>query len=235
MRRIHKGNCPNILTTHAPEELEHLENNLAREIDLNFDSNIYANAEVKESLKISHNRKCAYCERHLNGDFGDVEHFRPKGGYVDERTQRIEKPGYWWLAYDWSNLLLSCSECNRSCKKNNFPLMDESQRNVLQRDVSSEQPLLINPGEEDPSDHIEFNRWIALPKIIDGAEDIKGAKTIEVMKLNTRPDLVKKREIRWKQVIEASDRGIDVSSWIDDDQEFTGMFQTQINWQCTKV
>lgn len=229
MRRIHKGECPNILTSHAVAELERLENDLARGRDLNFNSNIYANSEVKNALKTSHNKKCAYCERHLNGDFGDVEHFRPKGGYVDERTLKIEKPGYWWLAYDWSNLLLSCSECNRSYKKNIFPLEDESQRNIAARDLSGEHPLLINPTEEEPYDHIEYNRWVALPKMIEGEEDCRGKKTIEIMRLNDRRDLIEKRKRRWVEIIEAMNRGIDITSWTDEDQEFTGMFQNQIN------
>ncbi|MBR1834918.1 MAG: hypothetical protein IJ785_05390 [Bacteroidales bacterium] len=229
MRRIHKGDCPNILATQAAAGLVQLENDLAQGIDLNFNSNIYNHADVKRSLKTSHRQKCAYCERYLNGDFGDIEHFRPKGGHVDATTGELREPGYWWLAYDWNNLLLSCSECNRSHKRNKFPLLDENQRNIANKDISQEEPLLINPAEEDPANHIEFNRWVALPKEIDGTEDPRGMTTIDILSLNGRRDLVEKRRRRWEEVAEARMHGIDVSSWTDDSREFTGMFQNQIN------
>lgn len=224
MRSVYKGNCPNTLMADSAVGLERLENNIQNGDKPQFDSNIYASAEVKDSLKTSHKNKCAYCERNLNGDYGDVEHYRPKGGVTGNKGGL----GYWWLAYEWSNLLLSCSECNRSCKRNSFPLADENQRNILERNISEEQPLLINPTEEDPSDHLEFNRWVVLPKVIDGEEDCRGKKTIEIMRLNDRPDLVEKRKRRWNEIIEARNSGIDVSFWIDDSQEFTGMFQNQI-------
>ena len=49
--------------------------------DLSFKNGVYAAADVKKQLKIDQHGKCAYCERFLNGDYGAVEHFRPKGGY----------------------------------------------------------------------------------------------------------------------------------------------------------
>lgn len=48
--------------------------------DLSFKNGVYAAADVKKQLKIDQHGKCAYCERFLNGDYGAVEHFRPKGG-----------------------------------------------------------------------------------------------------------------------------------------------------------
>jgi hypothetical protein len=67
--------------------------------------------------------KCAYCESViLNTHPGEVEHFRPKGrvrgrdGKVEKVTiggAETEHPGYWWLAYAWSNLLPCCIDCNR--------------------------------------------------------------------------------------------------------------------------
>ena len=81
---------------------------------------------------------------------------------------------------------------------------------------------------ECPSDYLEFNRWVVRPTIINGAENPKGAKTIELLQLNNRPELVQKREVRWKWVETARKKGIDVTSWIGEDQEFTGMFQCQV-------
>ena len=55
--------------------------------------------------------RCAYC-----GVYDDlaVEHYRPKDGIAvnPENVRDISKPGYFWLAADWYNLLPSCSKCN---------------------------------------------------------------------------------------------------------------------------
>jgi hypothetical protein len=75
--------------------------------------------------------KCAYCEVKILRQPGDAEHFRPKGAVkrkdprgkivspsceiADPGGQMLEipHPGYFWLAYDWRNLLPSCSDCNK--------------------------------------------------------------------------------------------------------------------------
>jgi len=50
-----------------------------------------------------------------------VEHYRPKGKVTvrtdeNDQTSRevIDHPGYFWLAYEWYNLILSCPYCNTS-------------------------------------------------------------------------------------------------------------------------
>jgi len=149
-----------------------------------FEFEAYRHPDVKAALwKLAGGGKCAYCE----ADFdvtqpSDLEHFRPKGG-VDIGTG-LKKPGYWWLAADWSNLLPSCIRCNRtenvewfdgprmsSGKGNSFPLIDESQRATEIGGEASEQPLLIDPCKEDPSVHIRFvereGDSIAVPVIQD--------------------------------------------------------------------
>jgi hypothetical protein len=40
-------------------------------------------------------------------------HYRPKGGFRQRRSGVLKVPGYYWLAYDWRNLLVSCAVCNR--------------------------------------------------------------------------------------------------------------------------
>lgn len=166
---------------------------------LSFDSGIYGDSTVKDHLKQDQHNKCAFCEQTLNGDFGDVEHFRPKGGYKNKEEDNLMQPGYYWLAYDWNNLMLSCSTCNRRHKKNLFPLLDETARNIEHRNISNETPLLINPVSENPSDHICFERHIIKSQITDGVEDPVGKTTIETFKLNDREDLVARRQQRWKE------------------------------------
>jgi uncharacterized protein (TIGR02646 family) len=69
----------------------------------------WSKPDVRGALFAMHGRVCAYCQCGLPpNDPGDVEHFRPKSEY-------------WWLAYQFKNYLLSCSRCNRNCKKADFP------------------------------------------------------------------------------------------------------------------
>src|SRR5260370_13883115 len=86
-------------------------------------SKIYRHDSVKASLLRAQHDKCCYCERKIRASgYGDVEHFRPKGAVRQDEHSAEEKPGYYWLVYEWSNLLISCSVCNTSCKLAFFPL-----------------------------------------------------------------------------------------------------------------
>jgi hypothetical protein len=133
----------------------------------------------RDRLLAATHGKCAYCELKLavGQRKGDVEHYRPKGrarardGKV-VKIQRdgveIDHPGYFWLAYDYMNLLPSCSACNRRAgdaasgthtgKSDIFPTLDERWA-ARPEDVSTEQPALLNPWLEsdDPAKHLLFD------------------------------------------------------------------------------
>lgn len=164
-----------------------------------INDDIYKKEDVKQKLRTDQFNKCAYCECRLNGDFGDVEHYRPKKEYRISTEHKSISPGYYWLAYDWSNLLLACSICNRTHKKTLFPLADETKRDIPHKNISNETPLIINPANEEPRNHIEFNCHIARPRTLNGVASAKGATTIEVLKLNQRPLLLANRERVYQQ------------------------------------
>lgn len=159
--------------------------------DFSFESSIYGNREeVKSVLKKTQHNKCAFCESVLvSVAHGDVEHFRPKGDWKQHLNQKeLIKPGYYWLAYEWENLLFSCQICNQSYKKNYFPLKDPDNRALSHHmDIQNEERLLINPLIDDPEKHITFNQHI-IQEIT-----IEGKKTIEVCGID-RPDLNLERE-----------------------------------------
>jgi len=97
----------------------------------------------------------------------------------------LNYPGYYWLAYDWENLYLSCGLCNQGHKKNWFPIETQQHRAQLNNnDCALETSLLINPTQEDPSQHISFRGEIpyAHPK------SKQGETTIALLKLD-RPIL----------------------------------------------
>ena len=114
------------------------------------DSNnaIYGHPSVKNRLKTAQHDKCCYCEgKFLAASPGDVEHFRPKKGAKQGPGKPVEPPGYYWLAYSWSNLYFSCEVCNRSGKGSYFPLKGPLKRARFHTDnINDEHPLILDPG-----------------------------------------------------------------------------------------
>lgn len=141
---------------------------------------IYKAEDVREQLVADQYNKCAYCECIVTKQYNDVDHFRPKDKY-------------YWLGHKWDNLLYSCDLCNRTYKNNHFPLVDESTRGNLAKEI----PLIINPSIEEPLEHICYNRFMIVPREINGIVDKKGETTIRLFHLNDRkerPTLVNGRE-----------------------------------------
>ncbi len=148
--------------------------------------------------------KCAYCEGKVTPQsYGDAEHWRPKGGIrekVEGKLRKVERdgtphPGYWWLAYEWSNLLPACQRCNSSPGKGmQFPVAGEyvfepGETSVDDLD-SREDPLLLHPLRgDDPEDHVGYDEFgQAFPR----GESRKGTASIEVFDLN-RDELTEHR------------------------------------------
>jgi uncharacterized protein (TIGR02646 family) len=129
----------------------------------------YRHETVKTALNTLFRGKCAYCEAiYDNTQPVDIEHYRPKGGYVCDK--KLEVPGYYWLAAEWSNLLPSCIDCNRARvqkfervpdhlagKANQFPLQDEGRRARAPEDERDELRLLLDPCRDQPERHLAFD------------------------------------------------------------------------------
>ena len=198
----------------APEFLLDKEGNWMKEIqkaiehytqpnwEKSFEFQYYNNEKLKAELIKVFGAKCAYCESSYGAVYdGDVEHFRPKGqvsGKVPER------PGYFWLANDWDNLLLSCQHCNQrrkhlleggdkevAGKLDKFPLKDETKRASYGKDLTEEEKvrLLINPCMDNPEEHFEYDRKEG---VVRGKTEM-GKTSIKVYVLQ-RVKLVKERK-----------------------------------------
>jgi hypothetical protein len=130
-------------------------------------SKLYRAPTVKAALDSIYNQKCAFCENKPVGSPAQVEHYRPKNGVKD-----LVHTGYYWLAYEWSNLLLACGNCN-STKGTNFPIINTPNRVVTPSLLPSgainevnnfinnsplnlEAPVLINPELDDPNKHLAY-------------------------------------------------------------------------------
>ncbi|MDI9364974.1 MAG: hypothetical protein QM541_08480 [Flavobacterium sp.] len=147
-----------------------------------IDRTVYADANVKATLVKIQNYKCCYCEAKIGHiDDGDVEHFRPKKAYKQSEDDELHRPGYYWLSYDWDNLLLACTKCNGRNKENLFPIMETSVRASSHlMNVGDELPVFIHPVLENPELFITFDNNV--PKPIDG--NYRGRMTIKYLGLD---------------------------------------------------
>ena len=151
---------------------------------------IYRHESVKNVQLNAQHGKCCYCEEI---SCGEIEHYRPKGAVKQSPKSTNQYPGYYWLAYDWDNLLVSCTDCNRN-KSTLFPLEDEAMRARDHHDnIESEAPLLINPASVDPRNHIQFHGEVPVGKTN------LGRMTIKALNLR-RPDLDESRRTLLNQL-----------------------------------
>ncbi|MBO0356447.1 hypothetical protein J0X19_00685 [Hymenobacter sp. BT186] len=200
MIRIRKrATAPAMLTTLGTADRQRLEGIFAadpaacqvpRNQQLVAKPAIYGAAAVKAALAADQRGKCCYCESKFEATgFGDVEHFRPKAGVRQQPKSALEKPGYYWLAYEWSNLLYSCEICNRRHKSNWFPLLNPARRARQHDDqLWQERPLLPHPCRTDPATELTFNRHVAVEKNLSA----RGVACIRAYGLN-RPPLRQRR------------------------------------------
>lgn len=135
----------------------------------------YRNPEIKEQIVKETHNKCAYCESKLSHVCpGDVEHILPKA--KDARPD---------LYVEWTNLTLSCEECNRTRKKDYY---------------NPDDPLL-NPYVDNPEEHLLAEG----PLIIHRPNDRKGEITEKVLEIN-RTELLERRIDRIKNLVNLADK-----------------------------
>jgi len=126
----------------------------------------------KRYFEVAQFGKCGYCELDVSaGQYGDVEHYRPKSqvsalrepGHHEVGVSAVQgrtyttvcETGYWWLAYAWDNYLLACQICNQSYKNALFPIQET--RHGVPTPGGKETPLLIHPFEPNPlSEYLVF-------------------------------------------------------------------------------
>src|SRR6266853_1250385 len=64
---------------------------------------------LREAYEAASFDKCWYTECRTPSAGNDIDHFRPKLRVKEDRSH----PGYYWLAFDWRNMRLSCQRANR--------------------------------------------------------------------------------------------------------------------------
>lgn len=174
-------------------------------------------SEIKEAYMRLQGFKCGFCERRLEKSrYGsiehDVEHFRPKAkvkGWPSS-TDRVERaidfefplgadadPGYFLLAYELENYVISCKTCNTRLKANFFPVA--ANRFVdrdRSRDLDDELSYLIYPigaRDQDPEQLITFRGILPIPVGVRGHKRRRAEVTIRFFELDTREVLLEER------------------------------------------
>lgn len=175
-----------------------------------FSFTAYKGAGVRKALERLFGCKCAYCEsKYEASQPAEVEHWRPKAA-IEESDGTNSAPGYYWLAAEWTNLFPVCIDCNRRRwqvmpggqvelvgKGNLFPLKKPKVRIIKPGKEKAEDPLLLNPCEDRPAEHLDFSKVITDAVVVaykraDGLLSDKGVVSINTYGLN-RHGLVQSR------------------------------------------
>lgn len=183
----------------------------------------FGGTEYNRALKKCQGNKCCFCEKPIA--IADIEHFRPKSAWQQAKGSALQKPGYFWLAYSWSNMLIACGDCNSQANKGNlFPV--NGARASYPSDCKTEDKILINPTEEDPSNCITFRLDVPVGVDANG----RGNINIEIFNLKNRGDIVETRRDRlaryrnYKKILSLPD-GINSQQEIKDAKIFMAKAQ----------
>lgn len=158
MRFIHiplPPNLPKRWVTIYPKRIAKVDEMATHDLRVDYIKRNGSWSLLKKWLAEFSGQKCWYCEAKSSSAPFDVDHFRPKLAITVDGAKLTGHYGYYWLAYEWSNLRLSCQRCNRPEKSesealhgkgNEFPIQDEAQRCSLPTALlADESPRLLDP------------------------------------------------------------------------------------------
>jgi len=146
--------------------------------------------EIQEKLlEDIYHKKCAYCESKfpLESFPPEIDHYRPILIYP-------------WLAFEWSNLFITCKKCNNKkgtkfetkSKKINSPPKNRIEWDANSKILLNEKPLLLNPEIDNPDEHLTFMHD---GTIIKKNNSERGKKTIEICCLDREPLTLARKKI----------------------------------------
>ena len=196
MIRVEKQKEPEFLQSEmidlANEKMEQFyssQNRTQKRYDFPFNKEI--DKELKKLLHKEFYGKCGYCEIKIdNPDAGIADRYRPYNGVRDKKEYFQDL--YWWLTYEWTNLIFCCKECSQY-KANYFPVTGKRATSQSD-DLSKERALILNPCIDFPDKHLLYSDRGAIH-----AETEKGAQTIELLRLD-RTSLTEKRLAAQKEI-----------------------------------
>lgn len=200
-----------------------------------FDESIWRDLKRK-LLEWAFYGKCAYCES-LIVDATDNpagEHFRPKntptmqnaaGKQEGVSVNGVAHPGYYWLAYDWRNLVPACSQCNSNYKGNQFPVRKvHVTAHLAGRDDPAaldklEEPLLLHPYFDDPEKHLRFGDYGVVAAVNGDDRGEASIVTYGLRREGLRSEREAKQRLVWLDVLNAlgsdSDPGAIIKPYLE--------------------
>lgn len=180
--------------------------------------------KAADALAAASNDKCWYCEKRQVRSDMPVDHFRPKGR-VHEAGQH---PGYWWLAFDWRNLRLSCTFCNSrrrdvrtgkvGGKHDYFPILEPPPRQAGATDPH-DRPALLDPTVDGDARLLTFlvNGFPSPASVEEGNADHQRAlRSIELYHLD-HTKLVRERKELARRIRQLVEEGQKADQEGDDD------------------
>jgi hypothetical protein len=206
VRNVAKLPEPSILTERKEEWESALSVNPS---DTN--KNRYRHQEIKQTLLTETNNKCVYCESKIGHNCpGDIEHKIPKSKRID-------------LIFEWDNMTIACSECNRRKDEYYDPdcMFLDPNTDDVENLVQHVGPLVFNrPGNERSEITVrilELNSLTGRAKLIDR----KVEKLETIKNLVERIATVNNPTLR-SFLYEELTQSYDISS------EFSGMVKTYV-------
>lgn len=198
MIKIEKQKAPDYINSEtvdlAIEKMEEFfaaKNRSQKRYDWPFNKEI--DKQLKNFLHEVFHGKCGYCETGIDSpELGTVDRYRPNNGVRDKNE--FHQDLYWWLTFEWDNMIYCCKECNQY-KGNYFPI--KGRRNLNEEDdLATEYRMLVNPYEDNPSDHFSYDDSGNIHAITE-----EGYQTIELLRLD-RTDLLEKRKVERDRIVE---------------------------------
>ena len=135
---------------------------------------------------------CNYCEQ---SEAGDIEHIWPKRFFP-------------LRAFQWTNYLYACKQCNTGNKLDQAWIFDPQSGNIVKKCVREMEPstqdfCFIDPRTDDPMKfmQLELTDSLFYPRTMENEQErsrLKAEKTLEILELNLREGLVTKRRDAFK-------------------------------------
>lgn len=137
-------------------------------------AHVRADREVRDTLQQAFQGKCGYCEI-IEAE--TIDHFWPQSQYADK-------------IWDWNNYIWCCDRCQR--------------RKGATLPCNAQGYQMINPREDEPLRFLQIEPMTGvISGLLGNTETVQRAQhTIDVLKLNKRPDLERQRQELYLDVLD---------------------------------
>lgn len=184
---------------------------------------LFEQEDVRAALRELFYGKCAFCESPVAPKEGRVAHFRPLERTVAADGSVLESH-YWWLAYEWENLHLSCPAC-LMMKGSRFPIGGpRATREAGSGELAAEMPLLLDPCRDRPEAFLIFQEDGTVSSDRD-----EGRTTIATFGLNRRALVVDRMaalaaaRATWEGMVQGDPDAPDAEGFAAPEHPFAGM------------